>query len=323
MKKYFVTGVAGFIGMHVAQELLNQGHTVFGVDNINDYYDTKLKYGRLNILFKHPKFKFEKMDIAKEHRWMEYIFREERFDYVIHLAAQAGVRYSMENPHAYIHSNVNGFINILEICKNFEIQHLLYASSSSVYGNLKEGPFREDQDVNEPISTYAATKRTNELMAHTYSHLYKLPTTGVRFFTVYGPWGRPDMAPFLFADAIIKGEPIKLFNGGDMLRDFTYIDDIVKGVVDLVQHIPKEEKPYKIFNIGNGNPIMLDKFVMTIENALGMAAEKINLPMQDGDVYMTYADTTKLEKEINFKPMTSLENGIKEFIQWFSWYYYS
>ena len=332
--KILVTGSAGFIGYFTAKALLERGDEVIGLDNINNYYDVNLKFGRLNETgikesdieygkfinsSKYTKYKFIKLNL-EDREAIQKLFIEEKFDKVCHLAAQAGVRYSIENPYTYIDSNIVGFINILECCRHNNIQHLVYASSSSVYGMNKKVPFSEDDRVDNPISLYAATKKANELMAHTYSHLYNIPTTGLRFFTVYGPWGRPDMAPILFARAIIKGEPIKVFNNGNLSRDFTYIDDIVKGVVKVIDKAPTcddNQIPNKLFNIGCSNPVNLMYFINTLEEAIGKKANMIMKPMQKGDVYQTYADTTMLEKDFNYKPQTSLKDGIEKFIQWY------
>jgi len=307
---------------------------VIGIGNINDYYSTKLKEDRLEILKKYENFEFHKIDL-KEKEKIDELFKKEQFDYVVNLAAQAGVRYSITNPYSYVDSNLIGFVNILEACRNNPVKHLLYASSSSVYGGNKTAPFSTDHNVDHPVSLYAATKKSNELMAHTYSHLYKIPTTGLRFFTVYGPWGRPDMAYFSFTNNIMEGKPIKVFNHGKMERDFTYIDDIVEGVYKLINKIPKENKewdeekdsisesfaPYKIYNIGNNSPVQLMEFINTLEEKIGKKAEKIYKEMQPGDVLRTYADTSDLEKEINFKPSTKLADGLEKFVEWYKEYY--
>lgn len=337
--KILITGTAGFIGFHLVEELVKQENTeIVGIDNINDYYDVSLKYARLtkcginkdlvrdNYLINssiHPNYKFSKTDIS-DLQSLSKLFQEEQFDIVINMAAQAGVRYSIENPHAYVQSNIVGFTNILECCRHNQIKHLIYASSSSVYGMNNSIPFSEDDNVTFPVSFYAATKKSNELMAHTYSHLFHLPTTGVRLFTVYGPWGRPDMAPMLFAKAIYNQKPIKVFNQGNMLRDFTYVKDIVIGVTKLIDKLPDErsEQPfYKIFNVGNSAPIKLFDFIKTLEEAIGRKAILEMLPMQPGDVEVTYADTTKLEKAVSYKPSTSLSEGIFSFIDWYKEYY--
>ena len=327
--KILVTGVAGFIGHAVCLSLLARGDTVIGVDNLNDYYDVRLKQARLANIQAHPNsknFMFVKLDLA-EQAATEKLFANEKPDSVVHLAAQAGVRYSLENPHAYINSNIVAFTNLLEACRAIKPQHLVYASSSSVYGGNTKLPFAETDNVDHPISLYAATKKANELMAHTYSHLYGLPTTGLRFFSVYGPWGRPDMAPFLFADAIIKSRPIKVFNHGDMLRDFTYIDDIVEGVIRVLDKpatpMPQTNihAPYRLFNIGNNQPEKLLDFIGFLENAIGKTAQKEFLPMQAGDVKATYADTSALEAWVSFKPNTPLQVGVEKFVKWYRQYY--
>lgn len=327
--KYLVTGSAGFIGNFVAEQLCNQGHEVVGLDNLNDYYDPSLKVARLKRIDYLDNFSFIKMDLADREAISE-LFKEQQFDRVIHLAAQAGVRYSLENPFAYIDSNVVGFTAILEGCRHNKVKHLVYASSSSVYGANEKIPFSTDDNVDHPVSLYAATKKSNELMAHTYSHLYDLPTTGLRFFTVYGPWGRPDMAPFLFTDAIENERSINVFNDGKMQRDFTYIDDIVEGVMRIQDVIPNaahdrnkhDGSPlYSVYNIGNNQPVELEKFINCIENALGKKATKNYMPMQDGDVVRTYADISSLEAEIGFKPTTELQQGINQFVRWFKDYY--
>ena len=326
--KYLVTGAAGFIGNYVAEKLCNQGHEVIGLDNRNDYYDPDLKLARLKRIEHFDNFTFVKADIS-DRDTIATLFSQQKFDRVIHLAAQAGVRYSIENPMAYIDSNLTGMATILEGCRHNNVEHLVYASSSSVYGANKKIPFAESDRVDYPVSLYAATKKSNELMAHTYSHLYALPTTGLRFFTVYGPWGRPDMAPFLFTDAVANDRPIKVFNDGKMQRDFTYIDDIVEGIVRIQDVIPKpvEQAPtesspyYKLYNIGNNSPVELEAFITCIENALGKKAVKNYMPMQDGDVVRTFADITNLESEIGFKPKTDLQDGINHFVDWFKDYH--
>lgn len=312
--KVLLTGCAGFIGMHVTKILLERGDEVVGLDNLNDYYNPHLKLARLEQLKPHANFKFIEIDIA-ERASIEEVFSKERPKKVINLAAQAGVRYSIENPHAYIQSNLVGFANILEGCRHHGVQHLVYASSSSVYGGNTKMPFSVGDQVDNPVSLYAATKKSNELMAHTYSHLYGLMTTGLRYFTVYGPWGRPDMSPWLFTSAILENRPIKIFNHGKMQRDFTYIDDIAKGTV-LTLDRPLEER-YKVYNIGNHQPIELMTFIETLENCLKLTANKIFLPMQPGDVISTYADTSELEREVGFSPNTSLQEGLKK---WTTWY---
>jgi UDP-glucuronate 4-epimerase len=327
--KVLLTGVAGFIGHSVCLSLLTRGDTVIGVDNLNDYYDLRLKQARLDNIQTHPNaknFKFVKLDLA-EQAATEKLFTDENPDSVIHLAAQAGVRYSLQNPHAYISSNIVAFTNILEACRAIKPQHLVYASSSSVYGGNTKLPFSEADNVDMPVSLYAATKKANELMAHTYSHLYGIPTTGLRFFTVYGPWGRPDMAPFLFADAILNDKPIKVFNHGDMLRDFTYIDDIVEGVIRVLYKpaTPAPESnihaPYRLFNIGNNQPEKLLDFIGYLEDLIGKKAQKEFLPMQAGDVKATYADTTALNDWVGFKPNTSLKIGVEKFVSWYREFY--
>ena len=325
--KVLVTGAAGFIGYYVTLQLLSRGDEVVGVDNLNDYYDPSLKQARLDQIAKHPRaanFKFIKLDLADVEATAD-LFKQEQFDRVVHLAAQAGVRYSLQNPNAYVQSNLVGFTNVLEGCRHNHVKHLVYASSSSVYGGNTKMPFSEKDTVDTPVSLYAATKKANELMAHTYSHLYSLPTTGLRFFTVYGPWGRPDMSPFLFADAIVNNKPIKVFNHGDMMRDFTYIDDIVEGVIRVLDKpaTPQEggTVPYRVFNIGNSQPEKLMDFIGLMENAFGKVAEKEFLPMQAGDVKATYADTIALEAWVGFKPHTSLKDGIQKFAAWYQTYY--
>lgn len=322
-KKILVTGAAGFIGFHLSKLLLQKGVTVIGFDNINDYYDVNLKYARLAILEKFENFTFVKGDLADKTA-VDNLFSENKFDIVVNLAAQAGVRYSIENPQVYIESNVIGFFNILEACRNNPVEHLLYASSSSVYGNQQKTPFSTDDDVSKPISLYAATKKSNELMAYTYSHLYGIPSTGLRFFTVYGPYGRPDMAYFSFTQKIIKGETIKIFNDGDMYRDFTYVDDIVKGIENMLCNPPEADENgdrATVYNIGNNSPEKLMYFIETLEKALGKTARKEFLPMQPGDVYQTYADVTPLIEKYGFKPSTSIEDGLAKFVEWYKEYY--
>jgi UDP-glucuronate 4-epimerase len=372
--KILITGTAGFIGFHLAKKLLETGDTVIGIDNINDYYDINLKYSRLaetgisreeisrierhpeldsgsveSLLVqstKYPNYRFAKMDITNREQ-LNQLFAQEKFDKVCNLAAQAGVRYSLENPHAYINANIIGFINILEACRHNNIKHLAYASSSSVYGNNTKMPLSTSDNVDHPISLYAATKKSNELMAHTYSHLFGIPTTGLRFFTVYGPWGRPDMALFLFTKAILDGEPIKVFNNGNMVRDFTYVDDIVEGVTRVIDSPPRsaghfpsprggvdsstiEEEdgvvrqtaaPYAIYNIGNSSPVQLMDYIAAIEHHLGKVASKQFLPMQPGDVPKTEADVTDLVKNLGYKPDTTVQKGIGEFIEWYKSYF--
>lgn len=334
--RILVTGAAGFIGAFVCKVLLDRGHQVVGIDNLNNYYDVNLKYGRLAFLGIEKEkcidnalvnsdlyslFHFVKLDIIDKQQ-LESLFDKEKFEVVCNLAAQAGVRYSIESPDTYIQSNVVGFANILECCRHFSVKHLVYASSSSVYGMNAKIPFSEVDKVDTPVSLYAATKKSNELMAYTYTHLYKFATTGLRFFTVYGPWGRPDMSPILFANAIAKEEAIKVFNSGDMERDFTYIDDIVVGVVTIIEKPITEFRPmYKIYNIGNNNSVKLMDFIATIEKYMGKEAKKEMYPMQMGDVQRTWADVSELIKDYNYKPSTSIEEGIKQFITWYKEYY--
>jgi len=332
--KVLVTGAAGFIGFHLSQRLLSQGQEVVGLDNLNEYYDVSLKQARLKQLEGHSNFRFVKADLA-DRRKMEEIFRSERYERVFHLAAQAGVRYSLTNPHVYIESNLVGFLHILEGCRHAQVPHLIYASSSSVYGANTQMPFSVHDRVDHPVSLYAATKKANELMAHTYSHLYRIPTTGLRFFTVYGPWGRPDMALFLFSKAILERKPIELFNFGKMERDFTYIDDIVEGVVRVGEKIPPPDPnwssrnpdpatsaaPYRIFNIGNNSPVALLKLLDTLEACLGKKGERRLVPIQPGDVPATYADVDDLMKEVGFKPATPIEEGVRRFVDWYRRYY--
>jgi UDP-glucuronate 4-epimerase len=331
--KYLITGAAGFIGFHLSKLLLGQGNSVVGIDNLNEYYDVNLKKARLNELKDDPGFTFHKLDLV-DRKGIEKLFSENNFDYVVNLAAQAGVRYSLENPHAYVDSNIVGFLNILEGCRNNDIKHLVFASSSSVYGANTMMPFSVHHNVDHPVSLYAATKKSNELMAHSYASLYKLPCTGLRFFTVYGPMGRPDMALFLFTKAILGNRPIDVFNLGKMKRDFTYIDDIVEGVIRVTDNIPEPDTgwnrdnpdpatsyaPYRIYNIGNNNPIELMKFIEVLEGCLGKKAEKNLLPMQLGDVHETCADVDDLIN-IGFKPSTPIEKGIKKFVEWYLSYY--
>jgi UDP-glucuronate 4-epimerase len=323
--KVLVTGAAGFIGMHVAERLLERGEEVIGVDNLNNYYDVVLKQDRLQNLNKYPNFRFFKLDLAETSK-VNQLFEAEKFQRVIHLAAQAGVRYSLENPHAYIQSNVVAFTNILEACRKLAVEHLVYASSSSVYGANKKLPFSVQDNVDHPISLYAATKKANELMAHAYSHLYQLPTTGLRFFTVYGPWGRPDMAIYLFTRAILAGKPIDVFNYGKMQRDFTYIDDIVTGVLSVADRPPrpypeKSGAPYRLYNIGNNQPVELLRLIEVLEECLGKKTAKNMLPMQAGDVYATFADVDDLMRDTGFRPSTPIEDGIAKFVSWYRPYY--
>ena len=332
--KILVTGAAGFIGMTTSLRLLARGDEVVGLDNLNDYYEVSLKENRLKRLTALPGFRFVKLDVG-DRAGMEKLFAEEKFDKVIHLAAQAGVRYSIQNPHAYVDSNLVGFINVLEGCRHNQVQHLVYASSSSVYGGNTRMPFSEHDSVDHPVSLYAATKKANELMAHTYSHLYGLPTTGLRFFTVYGPWGRPDMALFLFTKAILEGRPIDVFNHGKMKRDFTFVDDIVEGVIRTLDRVAEADPaydannpdpatsnvPFRVFNIGNNNPVELMAFVEAIEDAVGKKAEKNFMPLQDGDVPATYANTDALNAWTGFKPETPVPVGIGRFVEWYRNYY--
>ena len=331
--KYLVTGAAGFIGSAVVERLTAAGHDVVGIDNINDYYDTALKDARLQRIT-HPSFSMIKMDIA-DREAMPTLFAEKKFDIVIHLAAQAGVRYSIDNPLAYADSNLVGHLNVLEGCRHNKVKHLVYASSSSVYGLNNKMPFSTEDSIDHPISLYAATKKSNELMAHTYSHLYDIPTTGLRFFTVYGPWGRPDMALFKFTKKIIEGDEIDIYNNGELSRDFTYIDDIVEGVIRIQGEIPTKQEnwtvesgtpadsnaPYRVFNIGNGLPVKLMDFVTSLETALGMEAKKNFMPMQAGDVYATWADTKHLSEVTGYTPKTSVDNGVQAFVDWYREFY--
>ena len=325
--EFLVTGAAGFIGMHVAERLLQAGNNVTGVDNLNHYYDVRLKQARLEVLQPYSNFRFLKMDLADREKVNE-LFDGGKFERVIHLAAQAGVRYSLENPHVYIQSNVVGFTNILEACRHFPVKHLVYASSSSVYGANKKLPFSVRDNVDHPISLYAASKKANELMAHCYSHLFQIPTTGLRFFTVYGPWGRPDMAVFSFTKAILEGKPIDVFNHGKMQRDFTYIDDIVEGVLLVADRppAPGEESnpssaPYKLYNIGNHQPVELMKVIEGLEKCLGKTAHKNMLPLQPGDVLATFADVDDLMRDTGFRPATPIEVGLENFVRWYQSYY--
>ncbi|CAI0750340.1 dTDP-glucose 4,6-dehydratase 2 [Serratia proteamaculans] len=332
--KFLVTGTAGFIGFHVAERLLAAGHQVVGIDNLNDYYDVGLKMARLDLLVDKPDFQFIKLDLA-DREGMAQLFAEHQFQRVIHLGAQAGVRYSLENPLAYADSNLIGHLNVLEGCRHNKVEHLLYASSSSVYGLNRKMPFATEDSVDHPISLYAATKKANELMSHSYSHLYGLPTTGLRFFTVYGPWGRPDMALFKFTKAILAGESIDVYNHGEMHRDFTYIDDIAESIVRLQAVIPQanaawtveqgspatSSAPYHVYNIGNSSPVKLMEYISALEQALGIEARKNMLPMQPGDVLDTSADTAELYRVIGFKPETSVEEGVKRFVEWYKSFY--
>lgn len=331
--KYLVTGAAGFIGFHVSQRLLAAGHQVVGIDNLNDYYDISLKQARLDQLSS-VNFQFVKMDLA-DTLAMAALFAEQKFDRVIHLAAQAGVRYSLENPHAYAQANLVGHLNVLEGCRRNKVQHLLYASSSSVYGLNRKMPFSTNDSVDHPVSLYAATKKANELMSHTYSHLYGLPTTGLRFFTVYGPWGRPDMALFKFTKAMLEGKSIDVYNFGKMKRDFTYIDDIVEAIIRLQDVIPEPNSewtvetgspatssaPYRVYNIGNSSPVELMDYITALEEAIGVKAEKNMMPMQPGDVLETSAETQPLYDLVGFRPQTSVKDGVKNFVDWYRAFY--
>lgn len=334
MKRILVTGVAGFIGYHLSSRLLNEGFKVIGLDNKNDYYNVQLKTDRVNQLISNADFEFHQIDLVDKSA-VDRIFNNERFEVVVNLAAQAGVRYSLQNPSAYINSNITGFLNILEGCRHYQAGQLIYASSSSVYGANTSMPFSVHDNVDHPVSLYAATKKSNELMAHAYSHLYGIPTTGLRFFTVYGPWGRPDMAYFSFTNDILMGKTIKVFNHGMMKRDFTYIDDIVEGIVRLLDCMPEPNlawtskepdpatsyAPYRIYNIGNNKPIELMKLINLLEHNLGIEAQKEFLPMQPGDVLETYADIDDLARDVGFAPRTSIEEGIARFVEWYKEYY--
>ena len=331
-----VTGAAGFIGFHTSRLLLERGDEVVGLDNLNAYYDPALKDARLEILLGYPAFRFEKIDVA-DREAMQEVFQREKFERVVHLAAQAGVRYSLENPHAYVHSNVTGFLQVIEGCRRNDVEHLVYASTSSVYGANTRMPFSEGQGVDHPLTLYAATKRSNELMAHSYSSLYGLPTTGLRFFTVYGPWGRPDMALFLFTKNILAGLPIDVFNQGFHQRDFTYVDDIVKGVAAAVDQVAAPDlnwdsdhpnpgtssAPYRIYNIGNQTPVALMRYIEVLEQALGRTANKNLMPLQQGDVPDTWADVEALARDVGYRPATNLETGVKRFVEWYLAYYHA
>jgi UDP-glucuronate 4-epimerase len=333
-EKILITGAAGFIGFHLSKRLMDEGYQVTGLDNLNDYYDINLKNARLEILLEDKNFNFEKIDLAERDK-IQTLFKLQKFDYVVNLAAQAGVRYSLINPYTYIDSNISGFLNILEACRQNPVKHLVFASSSSVYGANTKMPFSVHHNVDHPVSLYAATKKANELMAHTYANLYNIPSTGLRFFTVYGPWGRPDMALFLFTKAIIEGKPIDVYNHGKMKRDFTYVDDIVEGIVRLIPKAPISNPdwngdrpdpsssfvPYKIYNIGNNQPVELMRFIETIEHHIGKEADKNFMEIQQGDVPATYADVDDLMNDVGFKPNTSIEDGIREFIKWYRKYY--
>ena len=323
MEKILVTGGAGFIGFHLTKRLLDLNYEVMAIDNLNDYYDIKLKEERLRILEKNSSFSFRKIDIYNKEE-LENIFKENNFDIVINLAAQAGVRYSIDHPDSYIVSNIIGFYNILECCRNYPVKHLLFASSSSVYGKNKKVPYSTDDKVDQPVSLYAATKKSDELLAYAYSNLYDIKVTGLRFFTVYGPYGRPDMAYFSFTKNIIDDKEIKVFNNGDMYRDFTYIDDIVEGIIELLDKVPLKDEngvSYKIYNIGNNHPVKISKFIEILEKEIGKEAKKFYLPMQPGDVYQTYADITDLTKETGFVPKISLEEGLNKFVNWYKEFY--
>ena len=333
-QKVFVTGTAGFIGFHLARRLLKDGYQVVGVDNLNPYYEVALKEARLEALKDESNFIFIKMDLTDREQ-LGRLFARQQFDVVVNMAAQAGVRYSIENPYAYVDSNLVGFVNLLECCRHNQVKHFVFASSSSVYGANTTMPFSVHHNVDHPVSLYAATKKANELMAHTYSHLYRLPSTGLRFFTVYGPWGRPDMALFLFTRAILEDQPLKVFNHGKMQRDFTYIDDIIEGVVRVLGRLPQanphwsgaapdpgtSSAPYKIYNIGNNNPVELIKFIEVIEAALGKRAQKEFMDLQPGDVVATYADVDDLMQDVGFKPTTPIEVGVERFVEWFKDFY--
>jgi UDP-glucuronate 4-epimerase len=333
-KKVLVTGAAGFIGSHLSHKLLDQGDRVYGLDNLNDYYDVNLKLSRLKRLEDRSGFELSKISL-EDRSAVEKLFAEHQFDVVVNLAAQAGVRYSIQNPHAYIDSNIVGFTNILEGCRHSHVKHLVYASSSSVYGGNTKNPFSTQDSVDHPLSLYAATKKANELMAHTYSNLYQLPTTGLRFFTVYGPWGRPDMALFIFTKAIFSGQPIDVFNYGKMKRDFTYIDDIVEGIIRTLDQVPQanpdwsgenpdpsvSSAPYKVYNIGNNQPVELLRFIEVLEDCIGKKVEKNLLPLQPGDVPATYANVDDLVRDIGFQPATKIEVGIANFVEWYRAYY--
>jgi UDP-glucuronate 4-epimerase len=334
--KLLVTGAAGFIGFHTSRLLLERGDEVVGLDNLNAYYDPALKDARLEILLGYPAFRFEKIDVA-DREAMQEVFQREKFERVVHLAAQAGVRYSLENPHAYVHSNVTGFLQVIEGCRRNDVEHLVYASTSSVYGANTRMPFSEGQGVDHPLTLYAATKRSNELMAHSYSSLYGLPTTGLRFFTVYGPWGRPDMALFLFTKNILAGLPIDVFNQGFHQRDFTYVDDIVKGVAAAVDQVAAPDPdwdsdhpnpstssaPFRIYNIGNQTPVALKRYIEVLEQALGKTAQKNLLPLQQGDLPDTWADVEALARDVGYRPATNLETGVKRFVEWYLAYYHA
>ncbi|MEM9672264.1 MAG: NAD-dependent epimerase [Cyclobacteriaceae bacterium] len=334
MQQILITGAAGFIGFHLSRRLCREGYQVVGIDNLNDYYAVSLKKDRLAILQQGDNFSFQQVDL-QDREGVDRLFKNNSFDYVVNLAAQAGVRYSLENPHAYTASNVTGFLNVLEGCRHASVKHLVYASSSSVYGANTKMPFSVHHNVDHPVSLYAASKKANELMAHSYSHLYDIPTTGLRFFTVYGPYGRPDMALFLFTKAILENRPIDVYNNGEMRRDFTYIDDIVEGIARLIPNVAKPNPdwsgqqpdagtsyaPYRIYNIGNNQPVKLLDFIETIEDCLGKKAQKNLMPLQDGDVLATYADVDDLMRDVDFSPNTSLSEGVQQFVDWYREYY--
>jgi UDP-glucuronate 4-epimerase len=323
VSRILITGAAGFIGFHLSRALLNKNYEIIGFDNLNNYYDVSLKNARLDILGNYRGFTFVKGDLADEAA-VNGLFEKYKIEIVVNLAAQAGVRYSIENPKAYIDSNITGFFNILEGCRHNPVKHLVYASSSSVYGNQKKTPFSVSDSVDKPISLYAATKKSNELMAYTYSHLYGIPATGLRFFTVYGPFGRPDMAYFSFTNKLYSGETVKVFNNGDMYRDFTYVDDIVKGIMSMLTKPPEKDENgarHKVYNIGNNTPVKLLDFIGILEKETGITAQKEFLPMQAGDVYQTYADVTDLMRDFDFRPSTPLEHGLKEFVKWYKEFY--
>ncbi len=334
MSRFLVTGAAGFIGFHTARRLLDRGDEVIGLDNLNEYYDIRLKHARLSILQASAGFSFHKIDLS-DRAAMENLFAETRPEVVIHLAAQAGVRYSLTNPHSYTSANVTGFLHVLEGCRHTTVRHLVYASTSSVYGANTHMPFAENESANHPLTLYAATKKANELMAHSYSHLFRIPTTGLRFFTVYGPWGRPDMALFLFAKAILEGKPISVFNGGNMMRDFTFVDDIVEGVIRAADRPPTgnpewksddpdpstSDAPWRIFNIGNSRPTQLTDYIEVLETCLGRKAERQLLPMQPGDVPATWANADALDKAVGYRPSTTIEVGVRRFVEWYRDFY--
>lgn len=320
---YLITGAAGFIGFHLAKALLEKGEAVIGIDNLNDYYDVDLKHARLEMLKAYEQFQFGKIDIADDQALDDFL-KDKEFRKIIHLAAQAGVRYSLENPKAYVRSNLVGHVNMLEVARHKAgLEHMLYASSSSVYGGREDLPFKEEDRADEPVSLYAATKKSDELISHTYAHLYDIPLTGLRFFTVYGPWGRPDMAYFSFTKKILAGEQIEVFNHGDMLRDFTYVDDIIAGILAMLEKGPikQENAPHKVYNIGNNKPETLEDFLKTLEFELATKAVRKNLPMQPGDVPATYADITEIKNDYGFKPETNLQQGLKKFVEWYNHYF--